>query len=209
MQTAGELLRKKRQEKNLTLDQVEKAIKVKKKFLELLEKNSFEEFSSEVYAGGFIKNYSEFLGLSSERILAIFRRQFREKEKPSLFEKTDKEPFFKITPQRIKWGLVLILLLLFFGYLFRQYQFLIGGPSLVIFEPGENAVVHQDRIVIKGKTDVDAKVFINNEEIYPSEKGEFSQEILLSEGTNQVTIFAENQTEKKTTVVRKITFDPF
>jgi len=210
MQTAGKILRNKRQEKNLTLDQVEKAIKIKKKFLKLLEEGKFEEFPSEIYARGFVKNYTEFLGLSSGKILALFRRQFREKEKKLLlFKKPSSEPFFKITPKRIKLGLVLILFFLFFGYLTRQYQFLTYGPSLVLFEPQENVVIHQDKIVIKGRTDVDARVFINNEEIYLNENGEFTQEISVSEGVNQLVIFAENNSGKKKTIIREITFEAF
>lgn len=207
MQTAGKILKKKRREKNLTLNQVEEAIKIKKKFLKFLEEEQFEKLPSEIYARGFIKNYAEFLGLSSEKLLAIFRRQFRGR-KPAFLKKKEEEPFFKITPERARWVGVLILFFLFLGYLFRQSQFLTSGPSLVLFEPQKNLVVHQDEIVVKGETEPDARVFINDEEIYPNENGEFSQEIPLSQGENQIVVLAENNAGKKKTIVREITFEP-
>lgn len=211
MQTVGEILREKRRKRSLTLTQVEQAIKIKQRFLKFLEGDSFEKLPSETYARGFIKNYAEFLGLPSEKILAIFRRQFRRREKkPSPFEKlTRRESFLRITPEKIKVGLVLILFLLFFGYLFGQYRLLTHEPSLILFEPPQNFVAHKEGIIVRGKTEPDARVFINNEEIYPNERGEFSQEILLSEGTNQIIIFAENKVGKKKIIKREVVFEPF
>ncbi|MBL7159478.1 helix-turn-helix domain-containing protein [Candidatus Microgenomates bacterium] len=209
MQTAGKILKQKRQEKGLNLEQVEKKIKIKQKYLKLLEEDNFDKLLSEIYARGFIKNYAEFLGLSSAKILALFRRQFKEKqEKSSLLQKPSERSFFQITPKKIKKGLILILLLLFFSYLFKQYQFLTQGPSLTILEPIENRVVSQKEIIIKGKTDSDSRVFINNQEIYPDNNGEFSQEISLSQGLNEIIIFAENFKGKQKTITREITFEP-
>lgn len=210
MLTTGGILRKKRERKKLNLDQVEKAIKIKKKFLKFLEKDDFRKLPSETYARGFVKNYAEFLGLSSDKVLAVFRRQFREEKKSSLsFQNIGEGNFFQITPMRIKWGVILLTFLLFFCYLFRQYQSLTQGPSLILFEPDKNMVIHESKIIIRGKTDSNARVFINNQEIYPDEKGEFSQEISLSEGENEITIFAENQRGTGKTVAREITFEPF
>lgn len=209
MQTAGEILKKKREEKNLTLDQVEEAIKIKKKFLKSLEDDRAEKLPSEAYARGFIKNYAEFLDLPSEKILAIFRRQFRGggKTRP-LIKKIEGEPFLKITPERTKWAAVLILFFLFFGYLFRQYRSLTHGPSLILLEPQKNFISHQEKITVKGKTQPDTRVFINNKQIYPNERGEFSQEIFLSKGINQIVILAENNLGKQKTIVREVTFEP-
>lgn len=210
MQTAGEILRKKREEKNLSLAQVEQVIRIKSRFLKFLEENSFEKLPSETYARGFIKNYAEFLGLPSEKILAIFRRQFKEREKnPSLFKKlSEEERFFRITPERVRWGLILLLFFLFFGYLFRQYHFLTSGPSLILLEPEQNFVTNKEKITVRGRVEPDDRVFINNEEIYPNEKGEFFQEISLSQGINQIVISAENKMGRRKTILREVTLEP-
>lgn len=209
MQAIGQILKSKREEKNLTLDEVEKAIKVKKKFLKLLEENNLQKLPSAAYARGFVKNYAQFLELPSEKILAIFRRQFKAEEQGLPFNKLREEGFsLRVTPEMIRGGLFLILLLLFFGYLFRQYQSLTFGPQLSLVEPQKNLVSHTEKITIKGKTEPDIRVYINDEEIYPNETGEFAQEISLSKGTNQVVVVAENKAGKRKTVVREITFEP-
>jgi len=203
MQTVGHLLKQKRKEKKLSLDQIEKTIKIKKKFLEFLEKDKFDQFSSQIYARGFLKNYAQFLGLDEEKTLAIFRRQSKEENSLSV-RKNDQNWLFKITPQRLQLGVILIILIIFFGYLFKQYQSLITGPSLTIFSPQENLVVEKGTIIVSGKTDSEVKVLINNQEIYPNQKGEFSQEISLVKGINQIVISAENQKGKRKTIVREV-----
>ena len=210
MQTVGEILKEKRKEKSLTLVQVERAIKIKQKFLKFLERDSFEKFPSEIYARGFIKNYAEFLGLPSEKVLAIFRRQFRKKENSPPFKKlTRGESFFRITPEKIKVGFVLTLFLLFSGYLFWQYRLLTRGPSLTLTEPPRNFVAHKEEIRVRGRVEPDTRVFINSEEVYPDEKGEFSQRVLLSEGVNQIIIVAENKAGRRRMVKREVVFEPF
>jgi len=41
MRTVGEILKKARQEKNLTLDEIEKSLRIRKKFLMALEENAW------------------------------------------------------------------------------------------------------------------------------------------------------------------------
>lgn len=209
MQTVGQILKRKRRVENLSLDEVEKKTRIKKKFLKSLEEDSFKPLPSEAYARGFVKNYAEFLGLPAEKMLAIFRRQIRREERSSLpFKRIRQQSPWKITPERIKGILILFLLLLFFGYLFKQYQFLTTGPSLRLFEPQNNLLVRQEKIVVRGKTEPEAKIFINDLAVYPDDQGEFSQEILLSEGRNEIVVSVEGQAGKKRTVIREVTFEP-
>lgn len=195
----------------MTLDQVEEKTRIKKRLLKLIEEEKFSQFSSEAYLEGFVKNYAQFLDLPVEKILAIFRRQFKkERKKTAIFkESISQKSFFSLTPKKIKWALVLLIIICFFGYLFFQYQNLIFGPRLVVLKPSENAIVHQERIIIQGKTSPEAQVFVNEEKVYPNQKGEFFQEIFLSEGENQIVIIAQGQRGRKRTIVREVTFENY
>lgn len=208
MQRVGEILRTKRLEKNLSFQEIERVTKIKRKFLKSLEKDDFKDFSSEAYARGFIKNYAEFLGLSSEKVLAVWRRQLKARRDLPPFREVDEGSFLKITPNRIKLGLILIPLFVFFGYLFKQYQFLIQGPSLTVFEPSQNLVTEKRNIFIRGKTDHEVRIFVNNEEVFADEKGEFVKEIFLLEGMNEITIVAEDLKGRQRTIIREVTFEP-
>lgn len=66
----GELMRKKRQEMHLTLKEVENSTYIRSGYLEAIEKGTISQYISGVYALGFIKQYANFLGLDTEKMMA-------------------------------------------------------------------------------------------------------------------------------------------
>ena len=46
-----------------------------KEYLKALEESNYDSFPSEVYLKGFLKNYAKFLGINTERALAMYRRE--------------------------------------------------------------------------------------------------------------------------------------
>lgn len=60
-----------REEKNITLKQVEADTKIKPRFIEAIEAENFESFPSAPMARGFIRNYADYLELDTEEILAL------------------------------------------------------------------------------------------------------------------------------------------
>ncbi|ANG66341.1 helix-turn-helix domain-containing protein [Chlamydia gallinacea] len=65
----GEIFRNKREEKSLSLKDVETATAIRCSCLEAIENGCLGKLISPVYAQGFIKKYAAYLGLDSERIL--------------------------------------------------------------------------------------------------------------------------------------------
>ena len=80
MLTVGDILRKAREKQNIKLSDVEKQTRVRTKFLESIENNDWNFFSSKIYITGIIKNYSDYLGLDSKKVLAFFRRDYEKQE---------------------------------------------------------------------------------------------------------------------------------
>lgn len=68
----GETLRKTREGKGLTLEEVSKATRIHAKVLSSLEEENFESLPGVLYTKGFLKKYSEFLGLDSSVILGQY-----------------------------------------------------------------------------------------------------------------------------------------
>jgi cytoskeleton protein RodZ len=77
MATVGEIFKKARREQKLTLKKVAEKIKVRKDYLLALEENRYQDLPSAVYIQGFIRNYSQILGLKAEPLLAKFRRDYK------------------------------------------------------------------------------------------------------------------------------------
>ncbi|AHK62985.1 hypothetical protein BOKEGFJH_00112 [Chlamydia avium] len=65
----GEIFRNKREEKSLSLKDVETATSIRYSCLEAIETGCLGKLISPIYAQGFIKKYATYLGLDSERIL--------------------------------------------------------------------------------------------------------------------------------------------
>jgi cytoskeletal protein RodZ len=68
----GELLRVAREEHEITLEQVEEAIHIRRHLLEALEKNDFKKFPSSVVARGLIRNYAKYLNLDPIEALTLY-----------------------------------------------------------------------------------------------------------------------------------------
>lgn len=64
----GELLKEKRQEKNLSLKDAENATSIRSSYLQAIEENQVEHLISPVYIQGFIRQYASFLGLDVEEL---------------------------------------------------------------------------------------------------------------------------------------------
>ncbi len=208
MKTVGEILKKVRIEKKFNFEDIEKATKIRKKFLIALEENDWNKLPSMPYIKGFIRNYSSFLGLKPDEMVAIFRRHFQEQEKnrllPSGLAHPLNEPVFKFSPQI---GLIVILisfLILFFGYLFFQYNSYTSPPNLVISKPLEGESLNTSKISVSGKTDADAVISVNNQKVALSVNGEFTTTLLLSPGVNSIMIESTSKYGKKKTVTRTI-----
>lgn len=77
-------------------------------------------------------------------------------------------------------------------------------PTLEIIEPEDNKKVNQSMVIIKGTTDKETIIKINDFPVVVDALGQFEHEINLTEGENKIKIHAEdiagNQEEKILTV---------
>lgn len=206
MRTVGQILKEERERKIYTLDEVEKATKIRKELLEALEKDEYSKLPPPTFVQGFIKNYGKFLGLDTEKLLAIYRREFAENRHPPRIMEAWKNPLkenkFHLTPSKVLGGVVLILVALFFGYLWIEYRFLVGAPFLEVTQPQDQISVESEIVKVEGKTDPEAKVSINDQEIQVDFTGKFSQEVKISDSVNKLVIKAVSKSDQATKIER-------
>lgn len=208
MRTVGLLLQEERKKKFYTLDEIEKATKIRKELLEALEAGQYFKLPPPTFVQGFIKNYGKFLGLNTEKLLAIFRREFSAKAYPPRIMETFSNPVFekgfRLTPARALGSLILGLVIIFFVYLWIEYRFLVGGPFLEVSQPVNQLNADSATIQVVGRTDPEVKLSINNQEIGVDVTGKFSQEIKLSDNINTIEIVATAKNGKMTKVERTV-----
>ncbi|MGC8838061.1 MAG: RodZ domain-containing protein [Anaerolineae bacterium] len=74
-ETLGQRLRKAREARNLSLDAVEEATRIRRQYLEALEADQYDALPGAVFLRGFVRNYALFLGLNPEEMLALLPAQ--------------------------------------------------------------------------------------------------------------------------------------
>ena len=72
--TIGETLRKARTERGVELSEVERATKIRAKFLEAMEEDRWGALPAPVYARGFLDIYAHYLGLDQQALLDEYRQ---------------------------------------------------------------------------------------------------------------------------------------
>lgn len=109
----GEVLRRAREEKGITLREAEEATKIRLKYLDALEREEFAQLPGRVYAIGFLRNYARYLGLEWQELVEELKKQWPDEEESrpasssTIQEKSANRGFLS------RWlGVLLVLLLL-------------------------------------------------------------------------------------------------
>lgn len=211
MVRAGEILKKERLRKKLTIEEVETATKIRKKFIKALEDSETDDLPPSPFVKGFIKNYSDFLGLKSEVLLALFRREEKENKKeilPKGLISPLNQSIFKITPSLAVAFFAGFFLFLFSAYLFREYRAFFEGPLLTIESPKDDFFTQEEKMEVKGRTEKEAALIINGQPVNLETDGSFSAVLNLSPGTNTVKIVSRNKFGRERTAVRTVHRQP-
>ena len=72
LQSLGQILRQAREERALSLQEVEQQTRIRVKFLEALENGDLSVLPSPIHAKGFLRNYAQFLHLDADALAAQF-----------------------------------------------------------------------------------------------------------------------------------------
>jgi cytoskeletal protein RodZ len=73
----GTILKSKRKELHLSLKEVENATSIRSNYLEAIEEGSIQEMIAAVYALGFLKQYTLFLGVDLGKLMEEYPQAFR------------------------------------------------------------------------------------------------------------------------------------
>ena len=68
----GAFLRKTREGKHISLEDVVDTTKIRSRYLKAIEDGDWDDLPSEVYARGFVRSYADFLGLDGQQIVTQF-----------------------------------------------------------------------------------------------------------------------------------------
>lgn len=194
MYRASSILKDTRQDKDLTIEEIAKKIKVPAKYLTAIENESQKCFPPQPYCSLIVKDYASFLGLNGEELLRFFHRDFdTKKPKTSATKKV-----FGLTPQFTFSVIVVVLIMIFSFYLTGEYFKFNRPPKLKVNWPSSPVTGEWQ---VSGTTDTESTVRINQDLIIVDPKGNFVKKFHAS-SPYKVTIESRSP-NGKTTVEEK------
>ncbi len=203
MRTIGEIIKQARIEKKISLAKLEKETKIKKSFIEAMEKGDWKNLPELPVITGFVKNIAGALKINKKQMVALLRRDYPPK-RLSINPKPDVSDKFTWSPKLTFLIGSLVVFFTILTYLGFQYKSFIALPSLEIETPQENQVVTKSVLIVSGLTDTEATIKVNNQPVLVDENGKFSAEIEVFERTEEIVIRALSRSGKESVIRRTI-----
>lgn len=202
MLTVGELLKNERVKRQLTIQDVEKKTKIRKKYLDAIERNNWSIFPSKTYIYGVISSYGKLFKLEKEMLLAVFRREYEQKEVIQ-FKKRVGKKYLTPEAQKIVRRTVFILALLVAIYFGTQLYLYLSPPKVEILSPTKTVFTREEKIELVGKVPNESVVSVNGRQVFADKNNIFTVAIPLTDKKNPVTVEVTGANGKKT-VIKKI-----
>lgn len=204
MKTIGYYLKQVRLARKLTIAALSRKTHIKNEFLRALEAENWAALPEYPVVLGFIKSIAGFLDIDEQKTIALLRRDYPPEKVSKLAPKPDIKKEFAWSPKLTFFLGIFAIVLLIVGYLGVQYFQFTRPPQLDVTDPVENQVIVTRSYVVKGQTEKDASVKVNNQPVVVKEDGSFETEIELNETTKVIYVEAISRSGKKSEISRLI-----
>jgi transcriptional regulator with XRE-family HTH domain len=203
IKTLGERLRGIREKAGVSIEEIAKVTKVNKKYLEYIEADDYDNLPSDVYVKGFLRNYSNFLGIEAKDVLRIYKKErgiqvnIKKPKAQDSKKKKIKIPTI-ILPLRVVASIFMgVFFVAIAWYFYIETGKFSEAPRLLLSSPVDSAIVTENSTEVVGVTDIGNRVVINGQAIFVNEKGEFREKVSLREGINKLVIKSTNKFDKE------------
>lgn len=208
-QMLGETLLEARRKKSISIKALSRHLNIKKEYLEALEAGNFRSLPADIYIRSYLETLASYLELEQENLIGLYQQERGIQKQikissSSARKKNYKIPKIIITPRTFYIGLVSLIVLLLFVYLWYEFSGLSRLPKVNVYEPSYDQTIKDNVITLSGQTDPDALLTINDQLIYIDSSGSFKEKIGLQQGINVIKVQATNRLGRKSTIERKI-----
>lgn len=196
-QGLGQKLSLAREKRGISLKDASKICKIPEKYLESLEQEKWNNLPGDVYAKMFLKKYCSFLRVHCGISLEEYKKRALQeslKKNNSKIKQNKLRLFFEgLTTHQIRRVLFVFVIFILLLYIYYETSRYMRAPNLEIFYPPKNYITSDNSIDIKGKTDPEATVYINGDNMEIEESGEFTKNVKLKKGINQFEIKSQRK----------------
>lgn len=204
--TLGNLLKNTRLKYKLKIHHIEQYTNIRKSYIIAIENNEWEQLPDLTYARNFVLTYAKFLELDQTKILNRFDIETKLFKQNSHIELVPQNFWSKfiITPRTITIFTASLITVSIGLYAYFQINYFVQTPQLNIIEPADYTVVAVNKVDIKGQTNPENIIYINNQPLTTDKNGNFSTPIQLKNGYNIIKVTAKNKIGKTTTSTKVV-----
>lgn len=83
MESVGEYLKRERQSKGVTVDEICDTTRITKRFIMAMEENNFDLMPGDTLIVGFLRNYAKAIGIDADEVVGKYYAQVKSKESPA------------------------------------------------------------------------------------------------------------------------------
>jgi len=206
--TLGEKMRRLREERRLSLNEVSKATRIQVKYLESLEGGFYNDLPADVYVKGFLRSYADFLGVNENVFIKFYTKEVeikknleKSKNPNNNWEKERKDVInvssFVFTPRVLAIGLISVVVLAICTYLYLEIGSFSSEARLVVLSPANNFSTEESSVLVEGVTDRDAIIYINGKSVIVDDDGKFKENLTIQAGPNTINVKAVNKFNKE------------
>ena len=176
---------------------------VPQRFIVSLVGGDFKNLPSEPYIRGYLFKIAGVLDADPN----FLWRSFRQSSEIHSSGSADLLPANRFSLQRISskkvWIVLIVLTLL--GFLGFRIDSILGKPTLDVTLPETTT---NQTINVTGKVNPGDTLTLNNEVVYPDERGQFEKEVQLETGLNPLEFRANRFLGRETRIVKQVIYQP-
>jgi transcriptional regulator with XRE-family HTH domain len=202
--TVGGTLKAKRLEQGLTLAEVERATRVRGKYLVAIESGDHAALPHRTYVRGFIQSYANHLELDGDQLAGQYQTEQGQQEMQLRHQAATVSSPKVLSPRLLTLVGGLAFAAAVVGYLLFQLSSLTAPPQLSVTNPSHDQVLYGSLITVSGHVAGGASAYVNSSPILVDSNGNFTDAIALHDGVNSITISATGPLGKTATVTRNI-----
>ena len=191
MKDIGNFLRERREAKGISLIEVEKDLKIRKKYLQAIEEGNVDVIPGKAYFIGYLKNYSKYLDIDEENINQIIQTYNNLEKQKSVVKETKEENIYLKTKDRSMFEKKRF-------FLPVKYVYLSGFLIIIfigLFLLGRSLKEAQDFPIpspeIANETDLNIEEKANDTSTLTEENTESEAEAIIAESLIQESVLAE------------------
>ncbi|PJA47267.1 hypothetical protein CO172_02355 [Candidatus Uhrbacteria bacterium CG_4_9_14_3_um_filter_36_7] len=209
-ETLGTVLQTMRRNLHLSIQEASERTKIQPSYLKALERGNYGDLPEPLYIRHFLTTYARVLHTDPSYLISYYEHE----RKTCDFVGTLHLPRQKIEKKKFLlfhhlWKILLVggltfSLLFYFG---GQIKNLLHPPTITIFEPTDGFITNDATVVVRGKAEKETNILVNMVPVLPDQNGFFYSEVILTHGTNVITIEGSQKYSKSATLHRYVIFE--